>query len=188
MKMDQASREVKKSLTEWILHKRVFQKIVKLLAQVDTDLFVSRFCHDVPRYVSWHPNPQALMFDVFLSNWKNLQPYVFPPFVLIDRVLASHLEKMRNDTYNTSLTITGVVHTTAETAGSSRTTVDLIFSFSSCEPRRAPISPMSKPDTKPSSVENISQDISAEGLSSKTVALLGSSKRSKTQSHYKACW
>ena len=52
-------REVQKSSSKWILHKGVFQKIVKLLGQVDTDLCASTLCHQVPRYVSWHPGPRA---------------------------------------------------------------------------------------------------------------------------------
>ena len=40
-----------------------------------------------------------------------------------------------------------------------------------CESRRALISGMSKPDTKPSSMENIRQAIFAEDLSRQTVAM-----------------
>ena len=37
---------------------------------------------------SSYPDPHTWMVDAFLLNWKNLQPYVFPPFALIGQVLA----------------------------------------------------------------------------------------------------
>ena len=47
---------------------------------------------------------------------------------------------------------------------------------------------MSKSDAKPSSMKNIRQDISAESLSSKIIALLERSSFSGTQNHYKVFW
>ena len=94
---------------------------------------------------------------------------------------------MRNDICYTSLAIAGVVHTTTDTGGS-RPSVDSTFLISSCEPRQAPTSIMSKSDAKPSSIENIRQGISIEGLSSQTIALLESSRRLGKQNHRNACW
>ena len=188
-KVDQASSEVKKSSSGWILDKGVFQKIVKLLGQVDTDLFASRLCQQFPRSVIWQPDPRAGMVDAFLLNWKNLQPYAFPPFALICWVLAKVIQKKCGMILVTPVWSLQVWYTTTET-GSSRRSVDSTFSISYCEPRRVATSTMSKLDTKPTNMKNINirQGISAQGLSSQTVAWLESSRRSGTQKHYKACW
>ena len=47
---------------------------------------------------------------------------------------------------------------------------------------------MSKSDAKHSSIENIRQGISIEGLSSQAIALLESSRRLGKQNHRNACW
>ena len=52
-----------------------------------TDLFASRLTHQLARYISWRPDPQAFHSDAFSVNWKHLEGYAFPPFNLIARVL-----------------------------------------------------------------------------------------------------
>ena len=80
-----------------VLHKGVFQKILKLLgASRYTDIFASRLRYQVPRYVSWHPNSHAWMANAFLRNWKNLQPYTFHLFALIARVSAKVIHQLSN--------------------------------------------------------------------------------------------
>ena len=58
------------------------------LIQVDVDLFVSRFCHQIPRYMSWQPHPHAYMIDPFQINWAHLKVYALQSFAIIGRVLA----------------------------------------------------------------------------------------------------
>ena len=72
LKVDETSREVQKSLSEWILYKGVFQKIAKLLGQVDADLYASRLSHQVPRYIGCHQDPYVWMFDVFARRGNHM--------------------------------------------------------------------------------------------------------------------
>ena len=58
------------------------------LIQVDVDLFVSRFCHQIPKYMTWQPHPHACMIDPFQINWAHLKVYALQPFAIIGRVLA----------------------------------------------------------------------------------------------------
>ena len=51
------------------------------------DLFASRLNFQLPRYVSWNPDPEAVATDAFSINWSNDLHYAFPPFSLIGRVL-----------------------------------------------------------------------------------------------------
>ena len=52
------------------------------------DLFASRLCHKIPKYISWQADPHAWITDTFPINWPHLKAYVFPPFALIGRVSA----------------------------------------------------------------------------------------------------
>jgi hypothetical protein len=79
---------------EWSLHPRMFQLlIVDLGIQPDVDLFASRINKQIPRFVSWHPDPLAWRVDALVFQWDRIKPYMFPPFCLVGRVL----EKVRRD-------------------------------------------------------------------------------------------
>ena len=39
----------------------------------DTDLFATRLTHQLPRYVSWHPDPKAIAADAFSLDWGNFE-------------------------------------------------------------------------------------------------------------------
>ena len=56
---DKASREMKNWSSEWILNKPIFQKMKQTLGPVDVDLFATRLCHQIPKYISWQPDPHA---------------------------------------------------------------------------------------------------------------------------------
>ena len=45
--------------TEWKLDERVFKKVKRTFGTPEVDLFASRLNHQVPRYVSWKPDPDA---------------------------------------------------------------------------------------------------------------------------------
>ena len=52
------------------------------------DLFTSRMNKQLPRYVSYRPDPDAEAIDAFTLNWEYLNFYAFPPFSVIPTVLA----------------------------------------------------------------------------------------------------
>ena len=79
---DKAFREVKNSSSEWILNKPIFQKLIQTLGLVDVDLLASKLCHQIPKYISWQPDPHAWMVDTFQINWTHLKAYTFPSFFL----------------------------------------------------------------------------------------------------------
>ena len=47
----------KTSSSKWILNNPIFKKLTQALGQVD--LLPSRFCNQVPKYISWQPDPHA---------------------------------------------------------------------------------------------------------------------------------
>ena len=45
-----------------------FQRLLHALRPVDVDLFVSRLCQEIPRYLSQEPDLYAWMVDAFDVN------------------------------------------------------------------------------------------------------------------------
>lgn len=72
---------------EWQLNQQITCKIFQQLFQPEVDLFASRLNFQIPRYVSWQPDPMAWRTDAFSIPWKNLKAFAFPPFNLISAVL-----------------------------------------------------------------------------------------------------
>ena len=73
--------------SEWKLCPMLFKIIYKKFGTPLVDLFASHLCHQLPRYMSWRPDPQSIATDALHQDWKNQFCYAFPPFSLIGRVL-----------------------------------------------------------------------------------------------------
>jgi hypothetical protein len=56
--------------SDWRIHPNL---IKKFLQDRDIDLFATRLTHQLPRYVSWHPDPHAFATDAFTLNWGILK-------------------------------------------------------------------------------------------------------------------
>jgi hypothetical protein len=54
----------------------------------EVDLFATRLTNQLPRFVSWRPDPEAEATDAFTQNWSLIKGYAFPPFNLVGRCLA----------------------------------------------------------------------------------------------------
>ena len=74
--------------SEWRLDKAsLIWALERLDFKPDIDLFASRINHQLPRYVSYRPDPEAFAIDAFSLDWSNLDFYAFPPFSVIPTVL-----------------------------------------------------------------------------------------------------
>ena len=79
---------------EWVLNPEIFQKAVKHLKfKPDLDCFASRLNTQLPKYISYRPDPYAYLIDDFSVNWGFYKCYLFSFFSLIDR----SLQKFRMD-------------------------------------------------------------------------------------------
>ena len=87
--------------SEWMLKPEIFTEICSHFFKPEIDLFSSRLNHQVEKYVSWFPDPEAFATDAFSFSWKNLKPYLFPPFSVIPRVLM----KLEDDQVKNALLI-----------------------------------------------------------------------------------
>jgi hypothetical protein len=72
---------------EWKLKTEIFDRICRQLFVPDVDLFASRLSHQLDSYVAWSFDPEAFAIDAFTLEWNGFCPYIFPPFVLLGRIL-----------------------------------------------------------------------------------------------------
>ena len=61
---------------------------MQILSPCQVDLFASRISTQLPKYMSWKPDPGAIATDVLSQPWKDIKGYAFPPFALIGRCLS----------------------------------------------------------------------------------------------------
>ena len=73
--------------TEWKLHPELFHKIADKFEKPDIGLCASRINRQVKRYVSWHPEPEAMAVNAFSLTWSSNYFYMLLSFSAIDQVL-----------------------------------------------------------------------------------------------------
>jgi hypothetical protein len=73
---------------EWLLTKQIFYYAISRLGLTpDIDLLASRINYQIEPYVSFHSDPGAIAVNAFHMSRKSYQPYIFPPFCHISRIL-----------------------------------------------------------------------------------------------------
>ena len=77
--------------SDWQLDPSIFQ-VIKW-GPFTIDLFASRLTAQLPRFVSWKPDPEAEAVDAFTLDWSQLRGYAFPPFALIGQCLRQVLRQ-----------------------------------------------------------------------------------------------
>ena len=181
------SREMKNLSSQWILNKPIFQKLIQALGPVDVDLFASRLCRQIWKYISWHPDSHAWMVDAFQINWtpKNI---CLPTFCSYRESFSQSNEgQMYIDHINTSVSFPIMVQPVIENVYTkSNFHSPISKSFDRPKPKPTPI--LSESNISLSSMEGLRQQYSAEGLSDETTDLLESSRRPGTLHHYKKGW
>ena len=73
---------------EWSLLPQMAKKIIRTWGSPTIDLFATHLNAKLPLYCSLIPDPQAVFEDAFHHPWNHLDVYSFPPFNLVDRVVA----------------------------------------------------------------------------------------------------
>ncbi|KZR97527.1 Uncharacterized protein APZ42_007544, partial [Daphnia magna] len=73
--------------SDWMLLSDRF-KALHLIWPTEVDLFEAAWNRQLPKFVSWIPQPNAAAVNAFSLSWYNLRAYAFPPFALILRCLA----------------------------------------------------------------------------------------------------
>ena len=78
--------------TECALKREIFTQITTHWDTPEIDLFANRL-KQLPRFVSWKPDPASCFVDAFTISWDSLYFYAFPPFCQIQRCLQKILEE-----------------------------------------------------------------------------------------------
>ena len=88
---DGPSRGAIMDSSDWQLDPAVFSALCQQLPwQPSIDLFASRLNAQLPRFFSWHPDPDALSVDALAQDWTvsgSQAAYAFPPFCLLGKCL-----------------------------------------------------------------------------------------------------
>ena len=76
-------------MTQWMfmLDRKVFRSILDHFSlQPTLDAFACQYSAQLPRYMSWHRDQQAVAQDALLSPWDPVT-YLFPPVPLLPKVV-----------------------------------------------------------------------------------------------------
>ena len=75
-----ADRESRSTLdaSDWMLYQEVF-RLLHNLWPMQVDLFAAAWNAQLPQFVSWMPQPNAMAVNAFSISWTTLQGYLFPP-------------------------------------------------------------------------------------------------------------
>ena len=73
--------------TEWTLKQDIFERLCRQYFVPDIDLFASRMNNQLDTFATWFPEPDAEFVNAFSQSWDEFEPYLFPPFNLVGRVL-----------------------------------------------------------------------------------------------------
>ena len=79
--------------SDWKLCPAVFQALQNRWGPLDIDLFASRLTNQLPRFVSWKPDPLSEAVDAFSLQWNKVKGYAFPPFCFLGRCLSQVLRQ-----------------------------------------------------------------------------------------------
>lgn len=74
--------------SDWRLDRAVFLQIQQKWGQCAWDLFASRQNAQLPKYISWKPDPGAAAIDAMQTRWGEELNYAFPPFCMVGLCLA----------------------------------------------------------------------------------------------------
>lgn len=86
VRADQESRALF-DCNDWQLSPVVFNLINQSWGPLDLDLSASHLSTQLPRFVSWRPDPGAEEFDAFSLDWSKVRGYAFPPFTSVGHCL-----------------------------------------------------------------------------------------------------
>ena len=168
---------------------RLQQKLIKqFMVDSDTDLFATRLTHQLPRYVSWYPDPKAIAEDAFFLNWATLRGYTFPPFNLIPRTLIKVLkDKTIIVLVAPSVARADLVAFTTLTGNSSASS-PTFNTTNTEEPRRSNSDASNVPKSTSSCLACFERSRSTVGLPEHATRLLSASVCKSTNKTYDSSW
>ena len=62
-----------KDRCDWMLNPQIFTQLRSVMGPLHVDLFASRLTHQLPRFFSWRPDPEAEAVDAFTQDWSQIR-------------------------------------------------------------------------------------------------------------------
>ena len=90
---DKLSRHNQVIQTEWSLSQQVFNLLCSRWGSPHVDLYVTRFNHKLPKYMSPVLDQTAWAVDILSLLWENLDAYAFPPVSLLNQVISKVMDQ-----------------------------------------------------------------------------------------------
>ena len=176
---DRESRQTRDS-SQWKLNPTIFMTLCQIRGTPEVDLFASRVSHQLPHYISWKIDPFSQGRDAFQISWADKFVYAFPPFVLIGRIL----QKVNQDQclmliIMVSRAFNNVCKKSTVFASTQRSTER------SC---RKVESTRNSEFTATSGLDNLRQNLLAEGISERASSLITNNRRTSSIKHYESAW
>ena len=84
---DHLSRPNQAIMTEWSLHPEVVNLIFRLWGTPVVDRFATVHNMHLPQFKALGPEPRALAIDALSQAWQGRSMYMFPPFLLLNKVI-----------------------------------------------------------------------------------------------------
>jgi len=173
-----------RDFSNWRLNPLVFQSLNKIWGPLEIDLFADSMNTQLPKYMSWFPDPFAQGTDAFQILWKDLKGYCFPPFAMICRPQRS----CNNGSDNSSLECSSLVSSSLGNVMQSTNPASSIEQHTIVT--QSATTPISSAGPSPvSGLEGYRQTLLTSGVSEQTAELLRShSWRKGTTGAYNSAW
>ena len=84
---DRLSRPNQPISTEWSLHSEIVDRIFQFWGTPEVDMFATVHNTRLLQFMSPTPEPQALAVDALSQDWQGRSMYMFPPFLLLSKVI-----------------------------------------------------------------------------------------------------
>ena len=147
---------------------------------LDIDLFALRVNAQLPRFVSWKPDPDACLFNAFSVSWEKFIPYIFPPFSLLGKVLT----KIQQNKVFKAI----VIAPCWATCPWYPTLLSMLIQTPISLPRQQHTAPSTTDYTRTSRVVCLRSQFSSSGFSQRSAELIINSWRSGTNKQYTSSW
>ena len=164
------------------------QTISLFLKGCEIDLFASRLSAQLPKYVSWRLDPEALQADALTMDWAPFKGYAFPPFNLIPAVL----NKVTQD--KADIILVAPIWpaqpwwpTTTEPPGQTTSSPPKLQTPPE-GPNRPSEDSSNVPQTTLSRVSCLREQYQAMGIPDNVTEILLSASRSSTRKTYQSAW
>ena len=184
MKADLLSRNCY-SDHKWQLNRVVFQKLRAVFLALSIDLFASVVNAQLPRYVSWNPDPHATFVHAFSIPWTGEYFYAFPPFSLIHKCLRKIEAELAEGVFGgTSLDHIDMVPMSIAAVNPSSQTHVVDCRNGACSSSVSPQSSHHEGEVKIDSMSFIRRHYEERGFSEHVAKVLLDSWRPSTQNQY----